>query len=517
MVTVAAQASTEPAKGFAAQNAWSAVPRLLGIALWMAAGIIVAGWLALAALHVSDDYRVTHTQGVWIAVAESARAGRLYPPLFDGEHYAGTRYMPVPIVLNAAASAVVGKPLAGGKVLAAALMGALLVLVVSLLRHASCPWSVAAALAGVVVATEAGLQAGTTIGGDLVPAVLQLGALAVALRARWQRSMAIAGVLAGLAMASKLTGLWGSLAVITWLAAQRRWRPAGAFALACAVTAAVVLGAVQRFTGGGLSEHLLAFSGAGVHGPLSLLRAPNQLLYQLVGYASGAVVLLPVAALGVLLSGGWRHQPVIHFALGYALLLLLVVYTDVGTGFNQLLDVVVLTALAVGLLAARAATSEESRAGRVILLAVAVSVAWAAGIDMIRTVGRDLRLSVAAVKAREPATPVAEVIAGIVRPGEAVLAEDPSIEVALGRRPRVMDPFMLARLDRIHPEWVDPLIASIAQRQFDLVVLVVRLENRDLDFWWSDYHFGPRVARALRASYRPERRVGRYHLYRPVR
>jgi hypothetical protein len=48
-------------------------------------------------------------------------------------------------------------------------------------------------------------------------------------------------------------------------------------------------------------------------------------------------------------------------------------------------------------------------------------------------------------------------------------------------------------------------------------VLVVPLENRALDNWWSDYHFGPRVEAALRSSYRHERRVGRYHLYRPIR
>ena len=65
----------------------------------------------------------------------------------------------------------------------------------------------------------------------------------------------------------------------------------------------------------------------------------------------------------------------------------------------------------------------------------------------------------------------------MVRPGEEVLSEDPSIEVALGRRPIVLDPFMLTRLDRIHPEWVDPLIARIAQRRFGLVVLVVSLDD----------------------------------------
>jgi hypothetical protein len=97
-----------------------------------------------------------------------------------------------------------------------------------------------------------------------------------------------------------------------------------------------------------------------------------------------------------------------------------------------------------------------------------------------------------------------------------VLSEDPSIYVAMGRRPLLMDAFMLTRLDRTHPQWVDPLVARIAERRFDLVVLVVSLDDRSLDFWWNDYHLGPRIAGALRSSYRFDRSVGRYFLYRPA-
>ena len=149
-----------------------------------------------------------------------------------------------------------------------------------------------------------------------------------------------------------------------------------------------------------------------------------------------------------------------------------------------------------------------------VTLAVAVSVIWAAGIDLVRTVGFDLRRAATVGK---PAARAAEVVARMVQPGEQVLAEDPSVDIAMGRRPLVMDPFMLTRLDRTNPQLIDPLIGWITDRRFDLVVLLVSLEDRRLDYWWSDYHFGPRVANALRTSYRPERWVGRYLLYRPVR
>jgi hypothetical protein len=486
---------------------------LLGVVLWALAGAIAAGWLGLAAFHRDDDYHVTHSQGVWIAAAEAARARQLYPPLFDGEHYAGTRYMPLPILLNALASSSIGDPLIGGKVLAAILMAALLALIVGLLRQFSCPWPVAAALAAMVVATDAGLQAGTTIGGDVLPVLLQVGVLAIACarRARW--SIAAAGVLAGLAIASKLTALWGGLAIVTWLAAQRQWKPAAMFATAWLTTGAVILGTVEVMSGGGLAEHLMTFSLAGVQGISALLRAPNQVLYQLRSFATGAVVLLPIAALGALLTGSWRRLPVVHFALAYSLVVLLVVYTDLGTGSNQLLDVIVLTALAAGCLAGCAARSADPRYGQVVMLAVASSVIWAAGLDLVRTVGFDVRRVVSAGK---PAR-AAEVIARMVQPGEQVLVEDPSIDVAMGRRPLIMDPFMVRRLDRTDPRLVDPLVGWIKARRFDLVVLIVPLENPEFDYWWSDYHFGPRVANALRAAYRPERWVGRYLLYRPAR
>ena len=98
-----------------------------------------------------------------------------------------------------------------------------------------------------------------------------------------------------------------------------------------------------------------------------------------------------------------------------------------------------------------------------------------------------------------------------------MLAEDPSVYVALRRQPVVMDPFMLRRLEQLHPQWVDQLIARIEARRFDLVVLAVSLDDRTLDYWWTDFHFGGRVAEALRRAYRADGARGRFFLYRPLR
>lgn len=488
--------------------------RPVTLTLWAVAAAVLAGWLTLSALHLTDDYRVEHLQGVWLAVTDAARNGQLYPPIFDGEHFAGTRYMPLPILLNAFASRIAGDPLIGGKAVAIVLMATLLAIVVFVLRRVSCPWPIALGLAAAVVATDTGLQAGTTIGGDLLPAVLQTAALAVTLSGRNRSSMGVAGLLAGLAVASKLTGVWSWLAITTWLIVKRQHRSAGIFALACAGTAALTLGTVQVLTSGGLFEHLMAFTFAGVHGAGSLLRGPNQVLYNLLGHAYGTVVLFPLAVVGALLSRGRQVSP-IHISLGWALLLLMVVYTDVGTGANQLLDVVVLTALAAGHLAGRGAADADARPAPMIVLAVAVSTIWAAGLDLVRTVAFDLRKAPARQANGALASRPAVVIAGLVKAEDTVLAEDPAIYVALHRQPLVMDPFMMLRLERTHPQWIDSLIARIEERQFDLVVLIVPLEDHAFDYWWTDFHFGPRVAAALRRAYRADGTIGRYFLYRP--
>jgi len=511
---VVASPLTLDAGGVNAESQPSPVLRwAMPASLWAVAIAIFAGWLTLAVVHVRDDYRVSHVQGVWIATAEEARSGRLYPPLFDGEHYSGTRYMPLSILLNASASAIAGDPIVGGKTIAAMLMAVLLATVVLVLRRAFCPLSLACALAAVVVATDTGLQAATTIGGDLLPVVLQTGALALAARGRTSRQFVLAGALAGLAFASKLTGIWGALAVITWFGMKRQWRPAAIVGIAAVTTAATTLAVVQLFTHGGLSEHLLAFAFAGVPGGATIIRGPNQLLYNLLGHASAAVVLFPLAVVSALLSDGWRQLSVFHVALIYALLMLLVVYADLGAGFNQLLDLVVLVALVIGEWVGRMTTKVGFAAAPALAVVIAVSVVWAAGLDLVRTVGFDVRGAVGARNASAPRAAVA--VSRMIGPGEEVLAEDPSIYVPLHRQPVVMDPFMLLRLDRQYPQRVDPLIRRITERRFGLVVLVVPIEDRTLDYWWNDFQFGPRVAAALRQSYRPDGTLGRYFLYRP--
>jgi hypothetical protein len=87
--------------------------------------------------------------------------------------------------------------------------------------------------------------------------------------------------------------------------------------------------------------------------------------------------------------------------------------------------------------------------------------------------------------------------------------------VALGRRPTVLDPFILLRLERRDPAAVAALADRIRSAEFDLVVLLQPLE--DDSGWWRRYHFGETVIDAVREAYGPAGRSDGYYLYEPAR
>jgi hypothetical protein len=480
--------------------------RWINRALLMVSALALAGWLFLSVAHLNDRYQVLHVQGAWMGLAEYANEGTLYPPLYDGERYGGTRWMPLPILVNAAAARISGEYLMSGKVVALTMMAVLLFLVFRTLRSVACPLTLSVALAGTILATDQGRNAGTTLGGDLLPVVLQLGALLTA-TSGWRRGLPAAGVLAGLAVASKTTGLWAALAICTWLVIDRRWRDLAFFSVIFVAVAGLILGAVEVISNGRFSDNLRTLSLAGVGGGAGPIRAPNQVLLHLARSGPAIWALLPLALLGAATGAGWRRLSPYHLALGWALALLLVVYTDVGTSFNQLLDVTVLTVVAIGYLAGRL---QRSRGQAPLAVGLALVLLWGAGTGVVLSLVPDIRGTLRGEALAYPTEP----LAGRVGSEDELLSEDPYVPLSFGRKPAVLDPFMLRRLDSADPEAVDDLIHRIEEKEFAYVVMVLRLEGND--YWWENFHFGPRVIDALRNAYVREGQVDFYHLYRPA-
>lgn len=482
--------------------------RWIEVALVSVAATAITGWLFLGVAHIDDRYGVLHVQGAWMTLARYADEGVLYPPLYDGERYGGTRWMPLPIVVNAGAAKLTGEYLVSGKLVGMVATAVLLVLVFLQLRGSSVRIPVAAALTGTIVATEPGLFAGTTIGGDVIPVALQLGAMMIA-TSRRRHALVAAGVLAGLALASKTTGVWALLAIAIWLALGRRWRDLAAFGGSFGISAAVLFVVVQAASDGRFTENVAVLTLAGVGGGVGPIRAPNQLLYQMYTYAAAVWLLMPFAVLTLLMNGGRQRVGPYHLALACALALLLITYTDVGAGFNQLLDVTVLTILVVGAFAGREATVQAGTAP--LGLALALAIVWGAGSGIVLTQVPDIRATLERGTLGYAVDPLAD----LVRPGDEILSEDPYVPLSLGSEPVVLDPFMLLRLDRVDPAAVDDLIERIEDRRFAYLVMITSLDRRN-QYWWDEFHFGPRVVDAMRRSYVLQGRVDDYFVYGPA-
>src|SRR5439155_16601091 len=91
---------------------------LLDASLALAGVVVLASWAALAWAHLQDRYQVNFVSGVNTALAYRLNQGDFYPPLYDGAHYGGTRYMPLPFALHAALARLTGDYLVSGKLLA---------------------------------------------------------------------------------------------------------------------------------------------------------------------------------------------------------------------------------------------------------------------------------------------------------------------------------------------------------------------------------------------------------------
>jgi hypothetical protein len=483
---------------------------------WLSAGLLLvsaavfAAWLLLAAVHVDDRYRLDHVAGARIALAQYLNDGTLYPPLYDGTAYGGTRFMPLPIVLHAAAAGITGEYLVSGKLLASGTMLALLGVTFVLLRRLRCPFPIVVGLLAAVMATGTGLVAGMGLRADSLPLLLQLLAVAAVAGSRRPAATVAGAALAALAFSAKLSAVWAPLAICVWLAAVDRRRLAWFLAAYGALVGGLlaILGVVSD---GRIFDNVFGLSTAGLTGAGSLLRGPSALLRLLVDEATAAWALLPAAAVGAWLAARQRQVSLYVVSLACCLLVLVVVLADVGTGWNQLIDLVVLTVLVVGEFAGRSRPDPLAAAVPAVL---AVVLLWVNVTGLVATVGPDVREAVGMLRGtrlydRRP-------LSGQATPATRLLSEDPYVSVSLGQRPVVLDPFMLRRLQDSDPAAVQRLAERIRAREFELVVLVVPLHPPDQE-WWRDMHFGTRVTQALADAYTDSGRAQGYYLYRPAR
>jgi hypothetical protein len=408
--------------------------------------------------------------------------------------------MPLPIVLPAGLQSLGLGAIPAAKVVAYAAALALFGVLYAVLRRLGCSRLVSVGLVGAVLVTDTGVAAATSLHFDSLAVAFQLAAVAVVAWSRRPWPTAGAGVLCALAFLSKLSAVWAPLAICIWLAWRERARLAPFLGgLVPALAAGLVL--FQVASHGRLTRNVLALTLSGYSGGYGTDEAaggPRLAVAQLLTYVPNAEVawaLVPFAVAGVVLAARRRALSVWDVALATSFVNVLVVLGDDGADFNHLIDFAVLVAVCAGALWAR---TERDSLIRVALAAVVVAIGGAA---LARNVVPPLHGT-----ASYPTRP----LAGHVVRGESLLSDDPYASVSLGRRPVVLDLFMLQRFGRDHPEWIEALRKRVAAGEFDVIALRFSLSQFE-----AGGFFGPRVNAAIRSTYRFRRRVGQYWLYGP--
>jgi hypothetical protein len=449
----------------------------------------LASWAFLAAAHADDWYLINHVAGAWLGLVQQLDLnGHLYPKLFDGSNYGGTRFMPLPILLYAGAAKVSGEYLASGKIVSYALFVCLLVFVYLLLRRWGCARWTALAFMGFLAVCTPGVYAGLSIRGDTLSVLLQLGAVTVVARSQTRNTAFLAGALCALAIVAKSSALWGPAAIAAVLLLGGHRRRLVEFGLTLLAGVALLVGLFEVVSSMRLGQNVfglaVAGGGAGVHG---LLAAPVR-IYRSLNHGDLLVLALGTAALVATYTGRsrrLRQADVYDLSFVFAGLLLIVIFSDFGAGPNHLLDVEVLALLTIG----RASTRlrDNRRAAAIGVVALASLLAFATNMR------RDLQATLNGRGYGDSA------IARYVHPGQSLLSETPALPVSLGERPVVLDPFMYLRLVHSHPSWQPSLLRRINDESFESVVLLRPVQDTA---WYSTHHFGSTVESAIARHYR---------------
>ena len=482
--------------------------RLIAVSLTTVSIAVFAVWGWLAVVHLNDRYRIDHVSGVHMALAWDANHGVLYPPLYDGHVYGGTRYMPVPILLDAVAARVTGSYLVSGKALSYAYFIALAAVLVVLLRKSRCPWPIAIGLVALIPATEAGLAASMNARSDTLPVLLQIGAVGLIRYRDRASSTPVAAAIAALALVTKVTAVWGAIAIVLWLLLRSRRRSLWFLGLYAAFSL-ILIGIFAAASDGRLVSNVFGLSTAGTGDLGSLITSPYRFFHEVIPQGLTPWALVPFVVVAVW-WGGRRDISIWSMCLGAYLVILMIMLADRGVGWNQLIDLVVLAALIAGEWIGR--LSDEPYLRRIAIGLLAATVLWASVSGLAFLLGPDIKRSLdPAFRSAIAAHP----LSSAATRDSTLLSEDPYVPVSLDRRPVVLDPFMLIEIGRRQPAAVDDLVARIEERQFDIVVLRVRVDDPSKAWWFEQWAFGSDVATALRANYVYDRWAAGYHTYRP--
>jgi hypothetical protein len=493
--------------------------RPVRLALVATVALVGASWWVIALAHIDDDYGFDQVSGAWLALVRYANHGVVYPPLYNGVAFGGTRYMPLQFVLDAGLVHVLGSYIVADRLIAyasAIVMSGLLFVVCRRLAGSAL---LAAALVVAVLSTSVGLGDSTGIRADTLPVAFQLAALYVVTRqssAPSRRATVVAAALCALAFFTKLTAVWAPVALVAWLWTRNRRRLA-LFVATLALSVAGLFGLFEAVSDGRMGDNLRALAFAGTR--LPAIDTVTKFISMAEQSANALWVLVPFALAALAFGVARRRLSVYQVSLLVSFVILVLVLQDIGADENHLIDVEVLTAIVCA--EAVALLSRES--ARIVVTIGAAALVWGTLTSYYVNVRHDVAAAARELAGGASPYSSAPPLPETVKRSDVVLSDDAYVSVSRGEDPVVLDPFMLVRIDREHPDWAAQLVDRITHHRFAEVVTRSEISTNPESRWWTLYNFGAPVTAAILRSYRlvpvkDDQRTGsQYWVYVPKR
>lgn len=460
----------------------------LALAVLLAVGL-------LAAVHVDDRYGVGAASGVWMGLSAALRDGVLYPAIYSDGFYGGTRYMPLPVVLEAGAATVSSELLVSAKLLIYAVAVGLYALLYIVARRRGAPLPIAVGLVAAVLATAAGSMTTLGIRWDALATLFQLAAVATVVgHEKSNRRAAVSGLLCALALAAKISAVWAPITLVIWLASVAR-RSLRSFLASFIGSCVGLLVIFEGLSSGRLSENLSLFAFGGSDSAPALEGAERLYQFALRDQREGAILIL-LAGLGVVIAALTRRIGPYEIGLAASIAVLLVVMRDGGAYENHLLDLLVLASVVV---AGMWVALPAGRARMLVQALVVGSILVGTLLAVRYTLVPDLRAAASHELRGKPDSRFAvDALGGSLTSNGCDLFEDASIPLLAGQRPVVLDAFMLHRLQTRRQAVLSLLDKRVEQRSFDRIVLTRPLTDVG---WFAVLDFGSQLAGTMRDNY----------------
>jgi len=423
-----------------------------------------------------------HASGTWIAMALDARDGVLYRPIVSEIGYGGTRYAPLHVLVHASLMKMGIDPITGGYLIGIVSAAVLIAATFQLMRRLEVA-PVTAAIMGCFLLSAHCLAVGVAgIRGDLLAAALDICGVAAVAGA----AIPLAAICFVLALATKVTCIFGAVASVAWLACSDRRREAIRLAAMWIIGAAIVV-LLTQWISDGRAAGIFAACADGGGELMTLLVAPLAMVNNAIHYDPIALAMLIVALL--LLPGHLRATSLPVMLLLITLAGTVTIFGTPGTNINHLID---LHAAVIVFLATRCRGQRLGTA-----MAAPLVLACTAAVVCLEQARH--------IQVESRSTTAVAVLADVARsPVQGpILSENPLLPLEAAQRPYLLDAYMFRVLIQRQPSIADKMWDDLRHQRFGAVVI------------YNRHSFGREFMDRLNATYNLATQHDDYEIYFP--